>query len=81
MFSRNNDPEIANRYDEKDKNVASAAPLERTASAPSSLGKGEVFSLESIDPALNAKMRLVNNVRYNTLIYLVDSGMRILIKT
>jgi len=28
-----------------------------------SLGKGEVFSLESVDPALNAKMHLVNNVR------------------
>ena len=28
-----------------------------------SLGKGEVFSLESVDPALNAKMHLVNNVK------------------
>lgn len=29
-----------------------------------SLGKGEVFSLESVDPALNAKMHLINNVRW-----------------
>ena len=32
-------------------------------SLPLSAGKGEVFSLESVDPALNAKMHLVNNVR------------------
>lgn len=28
----------------------------------SSLGKGEIFSLQDVDPALNAKMHLVNNV-------------------
>ena len=28
-----------------------------------SYGKEEVFTLESLDPALNAKMHLVNNVR------------------
>ena len=38
-------------------------------SDPSSSAKGEVFSLESVDPALNAKMHLVNNVRYYDIFY------------
>ena len=37
--------------------------LPRPTSLDDSLHKGEVFSLESVDPALNAKMHLVNNVR------------------
>lgn len=44
----------------------------RTTSLASDLmsqGKGEVFSLEDVDPALNAKMRLVNNVRQPPNLY------------
>ena len=34
-----------------------------------SYGKEEIFTLESLDPALNAKMHLVNNVRsYQSLV-------------
>lgn len=39
-----------------------AVPTVEEHDSSSSLGKGEIFSLDSVDPALGAKMHLVNNV-------------------
>ena len=53
---------------EKSKN-GRLADATSVGSDPTFLAKGEVFSLESVDPALNAKMHLVNNVRYYDIFY------------
>ena len=71
MSSKNNAPDTTTQYGGRDMKVTSDPQLDETASlhsGPSALGKGEVFSLQSIDPALNAKMHLVNNVRWNRLV-------------
>lgn len=47
---------------ENGKDGAERPPVVRNLSV-GSLDKGEVFSLEDVDPALNAKMHLVNDVR------------------
>ena len=76
-------PNMAGSEDEeKHASTIPAADLDDAASADLSLGKGEIFSLQSIDPALNAKMHLVNNVRVarSTCRVSIDSSARLLMK-
>lgn len=51
-------------------------------SDPLSYGKEEIFTLESLDPALNAKMHLVNNVRgqcHAFLFYAINKAVSLLV--
>ena len=49
-----------------DKKDDHAVDLERTMSGDAvSFGKGDILQLEHLDPALNAKMHLVNNVSHH----------------
>lgn len=50
-----------------DKQPAFAAPAQEDGrhSDETSLGKGDILGQEHLDPVLNAKMHMVNNVRRN----------------
>ena len=58
MSLNDNPPTVGKHFD----NHGKVIPTVEEHDSASSLGKGEIFSLESVDPALNAKMHLVNNV-------------------
>jgi hypothetical protein len=51
------------RVNEKDVEDGKEGPPVVRSLSVRTLDKGEVFSLEDVDPALNAKMHLVNDVR------------------
>jgi hypothetical protein len=51
-------------FDEKKADVPANHEDPELGSDTDSLAKGDVLSLESVDPVLNAKMHIVNNVRF-----------------
>lgn len=61
MSARSSPPFVSGDGDEK--HVGATETLNEDVVSQSSSPEKEVFSLESVDPALNAKMHLVNDVR------------------
>ena len=67
-MSQDSSPKLGG-FDEKgvkvgdDVDVEGAGGLHERTLSVASLNKGEVFTLQDLDPALNAKMHLVNDVR------------------
>lgn len=51
-------PTVGEDFEKQEK----VTPIVVEHDSSSTLGKGEIFSLQDVDPALNAKMHLVNNV-------------------